>query len=274
MPRKLIGEQYEESLSEGAVSHVYRRDGEDSADDNSHLGSFPLDGPVRVPSRELKRDLDVTMDKALEREVKSLYVALTRATRRVLIFDQGEPVAAPGKPECDWPRTAVFEYFERQRLVEDATAESLQKFPQGSSVMDWRAQGNSLFEQKRFDAAATAFRNAKAAKLVAASLGFRALQKLAESDVIPVETLEAEKMRRQQAFLLAARYFLSSYASPCFIYAARCFHEAGLVDLSSRLLASLPASMWPREKRDAKGVKEGDALWDEVLLLSGLRLRQ
>ncbi len=117
----------------------------------SGLHPWPTDCPTQassVPARPLS--FDPLRHNALEGELKALYVAVTRARKRLFIFDRG---GAAGVKECDWPRTSAFEFLERQGLVETLSESQASEyaFAVASTAEQWHRKGRHFKEAARLD---------------------------------------------------------------------------------------------------------------------------
>ncbi|XP_056000419.1 uncharacterized protein LOC125653487 isoform X3 [Ostrea edulis] len=96
-------------------------------------------------------EFDQRKHKVLNTELKLLYTAITRARTNVWIFDEDDESRAP-----------MFYYFQERGLVEttihvkDFTERS---FTKDSSPEEWIAEGNYLYNHRRFKEAAVCYRN-------------------------------------------------------------------------------------------------------------------
>ena len=119
---------------------------------------FPTDIPITGAQA---RALDFKSDqhRLLESELKILYTGLTRAKKRVWIFDAGIPTKRMAQMEAgalaggsgaalmsgseasELPRTAVFAFFQRQGLVDCIVRGSERMDKQGRTVTGVRLEG-------------------------------------------------------------------------------------------------------------------------------------
>ena len=96
---------------------------------------FPVDLQPRASKARSRHIIfDALQHKLLEYELKALYVAVTRARKRLFIFDRG----SGSGDEADWPRTAAFEFLERQGLVELTEQKDASTFAVASTPQQWR----------------------------------------------------------------------------------------------------------------------------------------
>lgn len=112
------------------------------------------------PARPLRGGFSADTHRALEGELKELYVALTRARTAVLIFDSrpspGTP-AATAAP-CDWPRNIALSFCAAH--VAPATPGDLAAFPAASDPEEWAAQGRAFADAGRWELAIKCFTRA------------------------------------------------------------------------------------------------------------------
>jgi len=103
-------------------------------------------------------------------ELKSLYVCVTRAQKRVVFFDEDEARRAP-----------IFELLERAGVASkmsllaraELASEGGTSLAQASSPEEWRRKGVQLFRAQRFDGAAQCFDKSQDALLHAEAVACR-----------------------------------------------------------------------------------------------------
>ena len=92
-------------------------------------------------------------------EIKALYVSVTRAKKRIIVFDQDEARRAPMFELLQRAHVASkMSLLEREKL---SSAESGSSLAQASTPEEWRAQGLQLFRAQRFDGAVQCFEKSK-----------------------------------------------------------------------------------------------------------------
>jgi hypothetical protein len=96
-------------------------------------------------------------------ELKALYVCVTRAKKRIIVFDQDESRRAPMFELLERAHVAnKMSLLEREKL---SSADAGSALAQASTPEEWRAQGLQLFRAQRFDGAAQCFEKSKDAVL-------------------------------------------------------------------------------------------------------------
>ena len=132
--------------------------------------NLPFEGKRSHPLK-----FDANAHKALEAELKLLYVAVTRAKSRLFIFDEGATArggttaagagagsggsSSSGAPLSEdlSARTAAFEWMQRQGLVEIALDSDVAGFAKESSAEEWRKKGLSFKKIANYKAAGFCF---------------------------------------------------------------------------------------------------------------------
>lgn len=171
---------------------------------------------LRLPAaRPLRGGFSVDTHRALEGELKELYVALTRARTGVLIYDARPPPGSPAASAspCDWPRNIALGFASAH--VAPATPGDLAAFPAASGPEEWAAQGRAFADAGRWELAVKCFTRAGL-----------------PSEVVRVRAALAEAEGRLAD---AAALLLGSGEQRFARDAARLLRAGGWPDLASRL---------------------------------------
>ena len=116
-------------------------------------------------------------------ELKALYVSVTRAKKRVIVFDQDEARRAPMFELLQRAHVASkMSLLEREKL---SSAESGSSLAQASTPEEWRAQGLQLFRAQRFDGAAQCFEKSNDLVLYAEAAACRDIADAMLKDAAP-----------------------------------------------------------------------------------------
>ena len=210
--------------------------------------------------------------KALEGELKALYVAVTRARKRLFIFDRG----GSSGPECDWPRTSAFEFLERQALVDVMCETETADFARASTPAQWRRKGRLFLQSSLFELAAQCFDKGAAPAEAAQCRGLQFAQTARDrqaaasaaddyvSDVVSPGVTRYAGLAAQHFLIAASAATSPRLCSSCLERAVVCLRLGGLGALAARLSDSASSSA---AAAYAAGTTEvGD--WERVLSLA------
>ncbi|GAB1610784.1 hypothetical protein Ahia01_001364900 [Argonauta hians] len=170
---------------------------------------------LRSQNRPRPLSFDANSHMILLTELKSLYVALTRARHRVWIYDESLEKRAP-----------MFEYFRALGLVECVKhfKEDVNGvLPRKSTSEEWLEKGEFFFQRQYFVAAVKCFQNS----------GHRNKETVGAA-LLHVQQAQAEPSAalRQDHFLVASQYF---FEAKFYLQSAWCLSQGGRHELSARL---------------------------------------
>lgn len=155
-------------------------------------------------------------------EIKALYVSVTRAKKRIIVFDQDEARRAPMFELLQRAHVASkMSLLEREKL---SSAESGSSLAQASTPEEWRAQGLQLFRAQRFDGAAQCFEKSKDLVLYAEAAACRDIADAMLKDASP--DLSAGRLAAAAERLLSI--FNQHGAAVHAEVAAKCLVSAGV----------------------------------------------
>ena len=169
------------------------------------------------------RRLNEMRDKSLNAELKHLYTAVTRAKRKLWIFDSDE---------CK--RLPMFNFWYKQCLVEVIGTENISdehgiSFSAVSSPGEWKIRGDNFKRRKYWEQARLCYQNAGRQDLETAAQAFlisnQLLSKTAQRNVTHITAalafLESDELNHDVEFLtIAAHHLISAerYSEAALVY--------------------------------------------------------
>ncbi|KDQ15746.1 hypothetical protein BOTBODRAFT_31632 [Botryobasidium botryosum FD-172 SS1] len=151
-------------------------------------------------------------------ELKSLYVALTRARNNCWIWDSSES----GKPMKDF-------WNARQKVRIVGPNDDIPKLAVESSPAEWKKTGRELFSRRLYDEAMLCFERAgcEFEKTLCKAYSLRAQARLTPDNLLNAGRRSAAFARAADTFLTCARMAPEKRRLLCHANAAECFSSAG-----------------------------------------------
>ncbi|KAJ3064114.1 hypothetical protein HDU98_000162 [Podochytrium sp. JEL0797] len=204
----------------------------------SPFGSSPAGNGWRVFMGEIKGNREAfpafSSDKhtILAVELKMLYVAITRARKRLWIFDSNEEARSP-----------LFSLWKFKQLVTSITSTgnfSFTSIAQKSTPEAWRKNGKQFFERRQYEPALLCFRQEQRIKPTAQSLE---LCLLAEANMLRVQALrsalEDRIVESKKDFNAAAELYVKVGGRERLVTAAKCYERGDFMMQAAELFNQL-----------------------------------